>query len=276
MGIYKSLNNTQLFNLAQYLYSNYNILKTDEMLEDDLNSFLNKENIFSNIKSNCRKIYNEFITKYYPNEISIKSAFIKKNIMKTSNHVTVFELNSNKSRLDLCKVNGHSIAYEIKTDLDSLERLEKQLNSYQELYDKVFVICSVKREKEIVKLLPQGCGLYTYKQLKNGSYTFKLAKKARLSNLINPIKQLNLFTKKEINKLVKATVDQSKEEIITFLTKKYSKEEINLMFKKYIKQKYSNNWKFLQQNIDNIYEIDYQWFFQNNILPKIIYKETKL
>ena len=64
-------------------------------------------------EENIHKIYNRIILNYYPNEICIKSSFIKQILMNGKKHVTIFELPVGSSRADLCKINGESIAYEI-------------------------------------------------------------------------------------------------------------------------------------------------------------------
>ena len=55
------------------------------------------------------------------------------------------------------------------------------------------------------------------------------------------------------------------------ITKKHSSIEINQIFKKILKKRYSTRWEFLKSHHQDIYEIDYQWFFKNQIDPQIIY-----
>jgi len=50
------------------------------------------------------------------------------------------EIVSDNSIADIVIVNGHTVAYEIKTELDSLDRLSGQLNSYRSLYDKINIV----------------------------------------------------------------------------------------------------------------------------------------
>jgi hypothetical protein len=38
-----------------------------------------------------------------------------------------------------------------------------------------------------------------------------------------------------------------------------------------LKRRYAKRWKFLVENKKSIYGIDYQFFFQHNIEPNVIY-----
>lgn len=271
--IEKNLTAEALFNLSQELYCNYNTLDTNNSINEIFNTIITKyTKITTNDNLNIRKLFNDLINKYYHNEITIKSNFINNVLLKSKNHITIFELNSGKSRLDLCKVNGSSVAFEIKTDLDSLYRLDKQLYDYMSLFEKVYVICSEKRCNSIEKVIPYECGIYSYKITKNGKYIFKKYKKAKKSKIINEKQQLELLTKKELEFIVNKNGLQTRDELVNYILKIRTRNQINLIFKNYLKAKYKNQWTFLESKQNSIYEIDYQWFFKNNLDPKIIYK----
>lgn len=57
-------------------------------------------------------------------------------------------------RVDLAVANGNLHAYEIKSDLDSLKRLDGQLDSYLARFDKVTVVCATKFTAEVLKRTP--------------------------------------------------------------------------------------------------------------------------
>ena len=50
------------------------------------------------------------------------------------------ELRVWRSKVDLAMFNGTSVAYEIKSDLDNVGRLETQLRDYSEMFDRIFVV----------------------------------------------------------------------------------------------------------------------------------------
>ncbi|MBO5143665.1 MAG: sce7726 family protein, partial [Clostridia bacterium] len=126
----------------QMLYSKYSTIEAKSILYDNLIKYLDSD-FFSSLEfEDIHEIYNRLLTRYYPNEICIKANFVKQILLSGKQHVTIFELPIGTSRTDLCKINGTSIAYEIKTDLDNYTRLPKQIEDYNKVFDQVYVICS--------------------------------------------------------------------------------------------------------------------------------------
>lgn len=259
------------FENAQALYNLYSTLQSNANLKNGLVNIIDSVILNTFNTENTREVFNKIILRYYPNEISIKSNFINQILFKSNNHVTIFELPIGNSRIDLCKLNGSSVAYEIKTDLDNLSRLNKQLNDYLEIFEKVYVICSINRIPEVERHIMPDCGIYTYSISKYCNYRFQLYRNAIESLHINPAKQLNILQKQEHKKYFSDTSLTNRKDIITFILQQYSSSKINEIFKHAIKARYKNQWDFLKNNKSEIFEIDYQWFFKNNVNPTLIY-----
>lgn len=256
---------------AQKLYSAYSTIKTNKALITDMNEIV-KLDCRSLIDSyQIRDLFNHLILKYYPNEMSVKSNFINKVLARTKQHVLVYEYPVGNSRVDLCKINGTSYAYEIKTDLDNFERLEKQVNDYLEVFEMVYIVCSEKNLSKARNILPEECGIYTYNVSSRGNYTFKKFKKSIHSNRINSTKQIGVLRKREILQHFSCSQSSSRLEIDSSVLKNHSSKDINETFKLIIKNRYKIQWEFLAANKNNILEIDYQWFFKNTVSPELIY-----
>lgn len=88
------------------------------------------ESLYSILKDEYRCEY------IYLNEIFVNE-LLKSHEEKCS---IITELTISTSKVDLLIVNGTTTAYEIKTELDSLVRLEKQLLDYTRAFDKVYVV----------------------------------------------------------------------------------------------------------------------------------------
>lgn len=242
------------YHQIQSLYMSYSTLNSIKQLSILVNRYTN---INSFNPSDSREIINYLTRQYYPNEAIIKASFINNVLLKSKNSITVFEMKTNTRRVDLLKLNGESIAYEIKTDLDNFDRLSHQVNEYRKVFEKTYVICSENRREEVEKCIPCDVGIYTYKMNRFGNYSFYLLKRAKKSKIIDSNRQINILTKKE-------------RENYNILDSK-DVEDINRLFKQALKNRYYNNWNFLVENRDKIYEIDYQWFFKNCVDPKLIY-----
>lgn len=62
-------------------------------------------------------------------------------------------------RADVVVTNGRFVGYEIKSDLDSLSRLPRQVRGYSEVFEKAFVVTTAKRVAYAKKYLPDWWGL---------------------------------------------------------------------------------------------------------------------
>lgn len=261
------------FERAQNLYKDYFTHSTNKTIAANITStFSNCDiSLLDNFLVSPREFLNQFLQKNYPNEISIKSNFINKVILKTKRHVTIFELNVGSSRVDLCKINGHSTAYEIKTELDSPKRLETQMQDYFNIFENVYLICPEKKLTLYENAIPTDCGVYTYRISKTGKYFFKLLRAAQKSTKIDPNLQLSTLTKKDLKQYFSCPVSYEKKIMISWIIENHRAETINTIFKQHLKEKYRENWQFLLNNRNDIFEIDYQWFFKNQISPQIVY-----
>ncbi|EGT4143777.1 sce7726 family protein [Clostridium perfringens] len=261
------------FNFAKRLFNGYNILQIPNELYNNLIDLSVEYNLEIPSYQNIRETYNYLINKYYHNEITIKSNFINNILLNLKENITIFEFKLENSRADLCTIGKRSIAFEIKTDLDNFLRLEKQINDYSEVFEEVYIICSKQNLKNISKILPSHCGIYSYNISDNGIYTFRKERKSSIIKNLNKFKQLNLLSKTELkNSFSKCKNLSSKEQMIELILNNYTLKYINYKFKKVVKEKYKEKWEFLKQNNNQIYEIDYQWFFKNNISPQLIYQ----
>ena len=261
------------FKDAQQLYAQYSTIQSVSVLYNNLLETIDSSFLSTMANENIHKIYNKIILSYYPNEICIKSSFIKQVLMNGRKHVTIFELPVGSSRADLCKINGESIAYEIKTDLDNFSRLQKQINDYYKIFEKVFIICSETNIDNIVNLIPEKCGIYSYKQNRQKNYKFTLIRDALQENKLDSLNQLNLIRKNEL--YTHSPLDtslQKRSDIIDYIVQSYSPETINQIFKTILKHRFEKQWLFLKKNRNEIFEIDYQWFFKNQIEPSRIYR----
>lgn len=95
----------------------------------------------------------------WPLEAEIKAAIINK--MNVSGHlvgdtaiVSEFVVDGWSRRADLLIANGKLHAFEIKSASDSLTRLEGQLESYLQFFDKVTLVVSPRHEKKALGMVP--------------------------------------------------------------------------------------------------------------------------
>jgi len=258
-------------NIIKSLFYAYSPLKTNQELLNTLKKL--KVPTTNPNTHNIRELYNKLILKSFLNESAIKAAFVKRYGFKKSPEctVTIFELNSCNSRADLCMVNGESVAYEIKTEYDTYIRLDNQLSDYLKLHDYVSVIIPESQVVNIIDITEDNIGIIFYSQNRLGNIVFNEYRQPKLNKQIDSFAQLSQLTKRELINIVGFNT-LSKDDLIQQAVLTFNKEEINNHYRKYLKQKYFKKWNFLYANQKDLYPLDYQWFFKNNLPTETVYK----
>src|SRR5699024_12045446 len=124
----------------------------------------------------------------------------------------------------------------------------QQMNDYFQVFEKVFVICSIHNLDSIKSYISSDCGIYTYYITKTGRYVIKKVRSAVKSNNISASAQLSVLTKKDLNEYFECPYLQTKEAMIELINNKKNKKEINKLFKLCLRNKYRYKWEFLVEN----------------------------
>lgn len=119
--------------------------------EYEVNNYLDLyEKAYESLSRNYR---NEYIYK----NIIARKILLGRHSLDSSILLSEFRVGTNKA--DLVLLNGCSTCYEIKTEYDSLIRLNDQLASYLKLFDKVNVVCSYQMLESVLHLAPIEVGV---------------------------------------------------------------------------------------------------------------------
>ena len=129
----------------------------------------------------------DLMMRYYRCEYVFKNELINKILMRhfTLQDAILFsEFHVGRSIADLAMFNDISIAYEIKTDYDSDKRLIHQLNDYNKLFDKCYLVASSDGYKKYAKGLPDNVGIITF-EYNGNSLVPHIVKEAELNYVID-------------------------------------------------------------------------------------------
>jgi hypothetical protein len=74
------------------------------------------------------------------------------------------ELRAGASRADVVIINGETTVYEIKSEFDSLKRINQQILDYTSIFDKVYVVVHPTHVNQIEKKIPNQCGIIVLDQ----------------------------------------------------------------------------------------------------------------
>ncbi|SCI39701.1 sce7726 family protein [Intestinibacter bartlettii] len=139
-----------------------------------LNRFFSKNNFKELLNNNTSKIYSylvkdilnnaesrpnslvitdiyKFMNKNHRNEYYYKNTLLNKLLLgrhSLNTTTALTELPIGKSKADFVLINGKGVVYEIKTELDTFNRLESQINDYYKAFNHVCVItCESNKDK---------------------------------------------------------------------------------------------------------------------------------
>lgn len=110
---------------------------------------------FKNNRELISEIYSE-LKKNHRNEYFYKNTLLNKlliGIHSVNTTTALTELAIERSKADFVLINGKAVVYEIKTELDNLERLSFQLEDYYKAFDHVAVVTYEKNLQQLQKLL---------------------------------------------------------------------------------------------------------------------------
>ena len=155
----------------QLIYNNNNNIYYSILRKYNINGENNKEAI--------QKIYN-VLRESYRNEYYYKNTILNKLLLgvhSINTTTALTELPVASSKADFVLINGKAVVYEIKTELDNLERLQGQIDNYYKAFD---YVCVLTCEEYLDDILDK------YKSTNVGVYL--LSKKETIKRIKEPIK----------------------------------------------------------------------------------------
>lgn len=125
------------------------------------------------------------LKKHYMNEYYYKNALLNSIIIKRhklGSTKVLTELSVGNSIADFITINGKCIVYEIKTELDVLDRIETQINDYYKCFPYVCVVASYRHLQQLKeKYKDTDVGLYYFDE--KGKIVFEKEPKANYTHI---------------------------------------------------------------------------------------------
>lgn len=162
--------------------SNLNRIFTRNMLRHFIEGKV--DNVYSSVvrryisnanQKNNRELISEIyceLKNNYRNEYFYKNTLLNKLLLgvhSVNTTTALTEIAIAKSKADFVLINGKAIVYEIKTELDNLERLSSQIADYYKAFDHVAVVTyerNLKQLKQVLDNVDKPVGIYVLR--KNG------------------------------------------------------------------------------------------------------------
>ena len=156
------------FNVLNRFFSKSMLLKAIENNQNScfgelvkrysLDETLTNQELISSIYSIMGNSYrNEY---FYKNTL-LNNLIVKKHKLNSTKVIT--ELPIGKSIADFITINGKAVVYEIKTELDNLERIETQIQDYYKCFPYVCIVTCEKHLKKVKNLfISTSVGIYSF------------------------------------------------------------------------------------------------------------------
>lgn len=239
------------------LARSYNTLSYTNQLRELLAAFFQTDKYEGLTKYQLAKTVNDVVFKHYEGEQILKYKLAKE--FRNKKYVAAFEVKAKSSRTDFLVINGDTKSFEVKSKIDTLKRLNKQVSDYGDVFEFNTVVIDKVHLSNVIEIIPEYYGIWYFEGSKKIVY-----RAAEYSPKINATEQLGLFNKKELMKSF-GSVDRDK------ILASTDSAKINQELKEMLKKRYFNRWSFVQRNWDQILPIDLQFFFNTNVKPEIIY-----
>lgn len=135
-------------------------------------------------------------------EIDIKAAlaeFLISRSMLCDDAVLINEMvvGDYQRRVDFAVANGCLHAYEIKSDADNLSRIEGQVGTYLEYFDKVTVVTGRKYALQVLSKTPPEVEVLAF-ELKDGVVGFKRIRRGKRSDVTHKSSLIELLTRAQL------------------------------------------------------------------------------
>lgn len=136
-------------------------------------------------------------------DADIRAAFHRKELRKyhkNPNSLVVDELGMlhGKCRADIAVVGQRLIGYEIKSDSDSLRRLERQVPSYGDVFDRISLVVGQRHVDEAEQMIPKWWGTIVAREGVNGAVQFETTRRAKPNPDIDTYSVLQLLWRGEL------------------------------------------------------------------------------
>jgi len=130
------------------------VLKVANAFGESLGEVFSVEDVFQEC---YRRLKSSYKFEYYIKNIIAEKILLGRYSMNTATLLNEFRVGESKA--DSVILNGISTCYEIKSEYDSLNRLEAQLSSYLKIFDKVNVVTTEAHLGKVEKIAPASVGI---------------------------------------------------------------------------------------------------------------------
>lgn len=107
-------------------------------------------------------------------------------------------------RIDVAVINGSFHGYEIKSDVDTLQRLPRQSEYYSKVFDEMIIVTTQKYASGVKSIIPSWWGIKYY----DSEGELKTIRHGQYNSNVDPFSRLTLLWKEELIELLSRYSDK--------------------------------------------------------------------
>ena len=156
-------------------------------------------------------------------------------------------LQHGKCRADIAVINGHLIGYEIKSDVDSLRRLNDQIESYNAVFDRLSAIVAERHLSEAVAMLPECWGVISVLESQRGAIHFETIRRSKQNTNVDDYAIAQLLWRNEAQEILTNLgirgkhLRQERANLYSLIVSKMDSSELRRTIRIYLMQR--TNWR---------------------------------
>jgi hypothetical protein len=137
------------------------------------------------------------------NDPAIRTAFHLKQLRKAHRNadtlvVDELGIDHGRQRADIAVINGRMIGYEIKSDQDTLDRLNKQIAGYNRVFDYAVLVATTRHIQQAESIVPSWWGIINVSEGTHGVIRFQSRRKGTMNPKVNAIALARLLWRDEV------------------------------------------------------------------------------
>lgn len=141
------------------------------------------------------------------NEREIRTAFHRKRLKQLHDDPATlvldeFGIQHGKYRADIATINGRMTGYEIKSNDDSLRRLDSQVRGYSAVFDRVTLIAGSRHLPNVVRLLPPWWGIVSAAPGPHGAIHLKTVRRGGANPSVDDLAVCQLLWRTEAQEIL--------------------------------------------------------------------------
>ena len=175
------------------------------------------------------------------NDLQIRTSFHKHHCNSSTLVVNELGLQHGRCRADIAVINGILIGYEIKSDVDSLRRLNDQIDSYNAVFNRVSAIVAECHLSEAVAILPEWWGVISVLEGQRG------ARRSKQNTHVDDYAVAQLLWRNEAQEILTnlgirgKQLREKRANLYSFIISKLDSSELRRTIRQYLMQR--TNWR---------------------------------